>query len=109
VPELSDVPTPLEYLKDHSRREMMSLFLERQHYGRPFAAPPGTPPEKIAALRQAFAAMAKDPEFLADAAKTGAVIDFASGEEVQDMARRIYAAPKDVLSRAAEELQKASH
>lgn len=42
--------------------------------GRAFAAPPATPADRVATLREAFAKMIKDPEFLAEGKK--AKIDF---------------------------------
>ena len=44
-------------------------------FGRPYAAPPGVPAERIAALRAAFAATFKDPQFLADCKKQGVECD----------------------------------
>ena len=43
------------------------LILARQQMGWPFLAPPGLPPERAQALRQAFDATMKDAEFLAEA------------------------------------------
>ena len=42
--------------------------------GRAFAAPPGTPADRVAILREAFAKVIKDPKFLAEGKK--AKIDF---------------------------------
>jgi hypothetical protein len=61
--------------------------------GRPFAAPPGVPAERIALLRQAFDATLRDPQFLADAKKLQMEIDPLKGEENR-------AAPEDGLQRA---------
>ena len=48
----------------------MELILIRQEAGRPFAAPPGTPADRVAALRQAFEETLEDPDFIAEAEKT---------------------------------------
>jgi len=37
-------------------------------FGKPYAAPPGVPADRIAVLRKAFEDTLKDPQFLADAA-----------------------------------------
>lgn len=39
--------------------------------GMPLVAPPGSPPDRVAALRSAFDRMARDPEFAIDAEKIG--------------------------------------
>jgi hypothetical protein len=47
---------------------------------RPFFAPPGLAPERLAALRRAFDATVRDQAFLADARKLGMEIDPVRGE-----------------------------
>ena len=44
-----------------------------QIFGPPYLAPAGTPPDRVATLGRAFAATMKDPEFLADAKRTGSI------------------------------------
>jgi len=52
--------------------------------------PRGSPPEAVAALRQAFAAVAKDPDFITDYKKiTGESPDLISAEEVEQIFERI--------------------
>ena len=80
--ELPDVPSGLDLIKDEEGRRVFELLLARQEFGRPFALPPGTPPDVVATFRQAFAAMAKDEAFLKDAEKMRADIIVGSGEEV---------------------------
>jgi len=59
-----------------------------------FAAPPGTPAEQVAALRAAFDATMKDPEFLETASKQGLEISPMTGAEVQNTIKQVLAAPK---------------
>jgi hypothetical protein len=42
----------------------------------------------------------KDPEFLAEAAKSGFDVDPVLGEKMQDVVRKVLATPKDVAARA---------
>ncbi len=107
-PDLPDTPTPQEIVDTQKARQILPLFYARQKYGRPLAAPPGTPPQKLAELRKAFWSMAHDPQFLADAAKSGATIDAARGEDIQALAENFSATPPDLLAQATAELQKAS-
>jgi tripartite-type tricarboxylate transporter receptor subunit TctC len=71
-PELSDVPTARELALNDAARELV-VFAETPllTMARPFAAPPGIPEERVAALRDAFAAAHRDPKFLAEGEQLG--------------------------------------
>jgi tripartite-type tricarboxylate transporter receptor subunit TctC len=69
--------------------------------GRPFAAPPGIPADRRAALIRAFDATMRDPDLLAEAAKQGMDIDPITGGRIDDLLARIYATPPDVVAAAA--------
>jgi tripartite-type tricarboxylate transporter receptor subunit TctC len=71
-------------------------------FGRPYILPPGTPEERVTALRRAFDATMKDKGFLADAAKARLTVDPVSGEEVQALVTKIYSAPDRIVQRAKE-------
>jgi len=50
--------------------------------GKPFGVRPGVPAERVAVLREAFAKVVRDPQFLADAEKVGIDIDPMTAEQV---------------------------
>ena len=106
-PDIPDVPSGLDLIKDPDSRRSFELLLTRQEHGRPFAAPPGTPADVVAALRSAFMAMAKDPAFLADAKNLNADIVVNTGDEVAALLAKTYATPKSVVDRATAEFKKA--
>src|SRR5947209_1013407 len=64
--DLPDVPSALELVTDAENKQVLELILIRQEAGRPFAAPPGVPLERVAVLRRAFDATLEDAEFRAD-------------------------------------------
>lgn len=99
--DLPDVPSALDLVADPQNRQVMELILLRQEAGRPFAAPPGTPADRVAALRQAFVATLADPAFVAAAEQTRLEVDPLTGEEIENMLAKAYAAPKAVVERAA--------
>jgi tripartite-type tricarboxylate transporter receptor subunit TctC len=103
-PDLPDVPTALDFASDDTR-DVLNLFIARQSFGRPFIAPPATPAPILAALREAFAKMLADPDFLQDAAKVNLTIKGASGEEISALVDKIAASPKSVIDRASAELR----
>jgi tripartite-type tricarboxylate transporter receptor subunit TctC len=59
--------------------------------------PPGVPEDRVAAVSNAFAAMMKDPEFLADAKKANIDIDIVSGDEIRALLQKVYATPPDLV------------
>jgi tripartite-type tricarboxylate transporter receptor subunit TctC len=68
--------------------------------GRPVATTPGIPPERLAALRQAFDATMKDPDFRDDARRNGLEAEGSiTGAEVDEVLRDIYATPKTIVQR----------
>jgi tripartite-type tricarboxylate transporter receptor subunit TctC len=98
--DLPDVPSGLDLIKSEEGRKVFELLLARQEYGRPFALPPGTPANIVAAFRRAFAAMVKDEAFLKDAAKMRADIIVGTGEEVSGLFSRTYGSPKALVQHA---------
>ena len=99
-PELPDVPTILEKAKDDRQRSLMKLVFTRQTLGRPFVAPPETPPERREALRTAFDETMRDPDFLTEAKQLSLEISPVPGAEVEKIVRELYETPKDVLDDA---------
>jgi tripartite-type tricarboxylate transporter receptor subunit TctC len=73
----------------------------RQEAGRPFAAPPGVPPERVAVLRRAFDATLEDAEFRADAAKAQLEIEPLTAAEIDGLLATAYGAPKPIVQKAA--------
>ena len=83
-------------------RQVFDLIFGLQAMGRPFAAPPGVPNDRIAALRTAFMAMANDSAFRAEVAKLQIDASPTPGEAVQEFVTRMYGSPKAVIERAKE-------
>ena len=74
-------------------------MLSAADLGRPFFAPPGTPVDRVNALRAAFSKTMVDPELLADAKKRGWDIDLTTGDELETLAKEIMVQPPDVIDR----------
>jgi tripartite-type tricarboxylate transporter receptor subunit TctC len=100
--DLPNVPSALDLVEDPEKRQVMELILIRQEAGRPFAAPPGAPADRIAALRQAFAATLEDPDFIAEADSMQLEIEPMTGDAIEKMLAKAYAAPQPIVERAAE-------
>jgi tripartite-type tricarboxylate transporter receptor subunit TctC len=68
--------------------------------GRPYLAPPGVPAERLAILRNAFAATMKDKAFLAEAGKLQLDIDPISAADVTRLVLDTVNAPATLVAKA---------
>jgi tripartite-type tricarboxylate transporter receptor subunit TctC len=95
--ELLDVPLLLDYAKGENR-QALALYLARQDTARPFLAPPGLPPERLALLRKAWSAVIKDKDFIADVTKADfELVEPMSGEELQAFVGKMSETPKSAI------------
>ena len=101
LPELPDVPSALDLVADVESKQVLKLILIRQEAGRPFAAPPGVPADRLAALRRAFDATLADGEFRADADKAQLEIEPLTAGEIETLLALAYGAPKAIVEKAA--------
>ena len=58
-------------------------------------APPGVPPDRVAALREAFDQMVKDPKFLADAEVRHLGVVPSTGQEIEALIKHTLSIPKE--------------
>jgi len=98
--EYPDVPLIFELVKDPATQQLLEVIFAPQFLGRPIAAPPGVPKERVAELRAAFDAVLKDPEFLEDAKRQRMDINHVSGEKIEAMIAKIYSLPPALIARA---------
>jgi tripartite-type tricarboxylate transporter receptor subunit TctC len=87
------------------QKEVLDLFYSQLIFGRPYVVGPGVPKERVEALRAAFAAMLKDQEFLADAAKIGLEIELVPGAELQTIVDKIYGSAPDNVAKLRKALE----
>ncbi len=67
IADLPGVPSAVELMKGEDEKRAMRLLSSESTFGRSFYVGPGVPKERIEALRTAFDAMVKDPQFIAQA------------------------------------------
>jgi tripartite-type tricarboxylate transporter receptor subunit TctC len=92
----TDVPLIMDLAKDSETKQLLEVIFSRQTMGRPFAAPPGVPADRVAALRKAFLDTTKDPEFLADVEKQKLELRPKGGEEIQAIVAKIFQTPQNL-------------
>lgn len=96
-PEFPDLPLILDYARTPQDRQVMELILAAQHWGRPFVMPPDVPQDRVAAVRKAFIEMTKDEQFLGEAKKLRMDLDVVTGAEIDDLLKRVYATPPEIV------------
>jgi tripartite-type tricarboxylate transporter receptor subunit TctC len=89
------------------QKAALKLIVARQSIARPFAAPPGIPPDRARALREAFDATVKDPEFIAEAKSQNLDVDPVTGTEVEALIREVYASSPTAVQLAATSMKEA--
>ena len=90
-PDIPDVPLVIDLTNDPKEKAALKLIFARQAMARPFAGPPGLPPERAQALRDAFDATMKDPEFLAEAKRLDLEVRPVQGVRINALVNEIYA------------------
>ena len=98
--DLSDIPSVQELARSASDRQVMALIVSGDALGKPLAASPNVPPERVQALRDAFEATIRDPAFIEAAAAARVEIDPISGAALQATVARVLATPKGLAERA---------
>jgi tripartite-type tricarboxylate transporter receptor subunit TctC len=78
---IPNVPSIVE-LASAGTQGLMSALSAAQNIGRSIALPPGVPADRVKELRDAFAAMTKDEQFLKEAEKMGLEIGLIRGEDL---------------------------
>jgi len=98
-PELPGIPLITSLATTAEQKQALQLALARLEFGRPFFMPPDVPAARVSAIRSAFDATMKDPEFLAEADKLKLEIDPMSGQDIAKMLEQMAKTPADVVAR----------
>jgi tripartite-type tricarboxylate transporter receptor subunit TctC len=78
-------------------KRVMGVLAGTAEVGRAILTTPGVPAERLAALRTAFQAMLKDPEFIAATQKRKVMVDGAAGEQLDALTRDTMKLPKETI------------
>src|SRR5258707_14351035 len=97
--ELADIPTGRELATDSESAALIEFAELPFFMALPFAAPPGLPRDRAAALGEAFMAMCRDKAFVDDAAALGLDLNPIDGAEVTKLIARSAATPRAVIDR----------
>jgi tripartite-type tricarboxylate transporter receptor subunit TctC len=103
--ELPDTPTLVELGNTPEGKAALAFYTSSAAVSRSLIGTPGIPADRLKALRDAFQATTRDPEFLAEIKKSQSEFDPAPGEYLEDLAKKIAATPPEVVRRTAEALR----
>jgi tripartite-type tricarboxylate transporter receptor subunit TctC len=90
--DLPEVPFAVDLAKTDEDRQLMAFYVSSEQVGRAFLAPPETPADRIAILRQAYDETMQDPQLLAEIDQSHSEFSPLSGDKLQ----RLVAATADV-------------
>lgn len=99
-PIFGNAPMVYELTPSRQDLQIMQFVFGPAEISRPLAVGPGTPADRVAALRDALWAMAHSPELKADAEKQQLVVDPMDWKETEAALRDALALPEDVVARA---------
>ncbi len=99
-PAMPNVPMILDYAKSDRERQILMLLIGPQIMARPYAMPPGTPPERVETIRRAFEATMIDPAFLAETKAARMVVSPVSAARIAAVIDELYRTPPEILSEA---------
>lgn len=99
IPGVGDVASSFDYLDIAASplaEQILTAWDALNSVGRPVAAPPNVPEDRLAFLREAFDKSMNDPEFIAAAEKSGREISYADAETLTKLAIAATEMPADV-------------
>ena len=89
--ELAKVPNAIDFAPNENSRLLLKYGgHDPAAITRPYAVAPGTPKDRVAMLRKAFAAALKDPELMADAKKLRLDTNPLTGEEIEKIVVQLF-------------------
>ena len=88
------MPTARELAPNEKARALIEFTEAPFTMAWPYAAPPGLPADRAAALQDAFAAAHRDPQFLAEAKAAGLDVSSVSADELRRSIDNLSQAPR---------------
>jgi tripartite-type tricarboxylate transporter receptor subunit TctC len=85
LPELPNVPTAIESARNDEERQILTAIMSASEIGSAYFTTPGTPADRVTALRRAFDATMKDEGFIGDLKRMRMSSGPLPGEKVQKM------------------------
>jgi len=100
-PDLPDVPLLLDLVKDEEGKGVIRVISLPTAIGYGHWLAPEVPKDRLSALRSAYVAVMKDPEFIRETEKSRMDIRGQTGAEVEALVNQVIKTPQSVLDRTA--------
>jgi tripartite-type tricarboxylate transporter receptor subunit TctC len=101
-PDIPNVPLITDIAENDNQKKILELQFTAFELGRPYFVAEGVPADRVTALRRAFDKAMEDKELIADAEKQGLEVNPSTGEEMQEILKRVYDTPKTLIAQLAE-------
>ncbi|MDB5649487.1 MAG: tripartite tricarboxylate transporter family receptor, partial [Hyphomicrobiales bacterium] len=99
-PDLPDnIPNVFDLVEDPEGQRILRLVFAPWAFGKPVAAPPGIPGDRLHELQAAFAETLADSAFQQDAASAGVEINPMSPEDLSALLGSLYTTPRNLIER----------
>jgi tripartite-type tricarboxylate transporter receptor subunit TctC len=108
IESLPDMPSIYKFIKDEDSKQLLRFVFSSAEFGRPYAAPPEVPADRVAELRKAFAATVKDKKMLEEAERLKLDMTYRSPEDLMALINNLYATPPTLITRIDELLPNVS-
>jgi len=95
--DLPGVPMLADLVGDARGKSLAAILDSSSILGRSIAAPKATPADRVALMRTALAAAAKDPEFLAEMEKRQLPVQYRSAEQLQAFVKQTLTTPPEAV------------
>ena len=104
-PDLPDVPLLLDLVKNEEGKGVIRVISLPTAIGYGHWLAPEVPKDRLSALRTAYSAVMKYPEFIKETKKSGMDIRVQTGAEVEALVNQVIKTPQPILDRTAQILK----
>ncbi|MDB5569451.1 MAG: efflux transporter protein [Hyphomicrobiales bacterium] len=105
-PELTALGAPpISQLVSGEALNVVNLILSQQAFARPYAAPPGVPADRLAALRKAFDGALASPQMKGEFERMNSPLSPLPGADLERIVNEVYAAPASLVAAASKAQQ----
>ncbi len=96
-PEVANLPVNEDFTTNKMGKTIMAMLASADRVGRPYVAPPKTPVDVMAILRDGFSKVIQDPALKEDAKKMMMSLEYTNAEETLKILTELMNQPEDVV------------